>query len=68
MIPALKNLSLPMTRKLNPMRAQNLVYMAQTAVLTRLAIAVTRTWQNAPSKNLNPDASITEKYNSLWER
>lgn len=67
MISALKGLSLPITQKLIP-RRENLVYLAESAVLTRLAIAGMRTWQNAPSKNKNPDQSTLEKYNSLWER
>lgn len=68
MFSSLKGLSLPITSKLDPRNRANLLYMAETAVLTRLAIAGMRTWQNAPSKNKNPDASMQEKYNSLTER
>jgi hypothetical protein len=67
-ISAFKGVSLPITRKLNPLRRENLLYMAETAVLTRLSIALMRTWQNVPSKNNNPEASQLDKHKSLWER
>jgi hypothetical protein len=64
----LSGIALPITAKLNPLTPANWLYMAKSAVLTRLSIALMRTWQNAPSKNNNPLASPLEKHQSLWER
>jgi hypothetical protein len=63
----IRGLSLPITQKLLP-RRENLLYLAESAVLTRLAIAGVRTWQNNPRKNTNPEQTQLEKYNALWER
>lgn len=68
MLSKLSGLSLPITSKLNPLSQANWLYMAKSAVLTRLAIALMRTWQNLPNKNNNPQASPLEKHQSLWER
>lgn len=68
MISSLSGIALPITAKLNPRVQANWLYMAKSAVLTRLAIAGMRTWQNVPTKNKNPQSSPLEKYQSLWER
>lgn len=56
-----------MTRKLWP-TSKNMLYLASSAVLTRLGVAGARVWQSEPSKNHNPDYSEAEKYSALWER
>lgn len=45
-----------------------MLYLASSAVLTRLGIAGVRVWQNEPSKNHNPEYSKVDKYSALWER
>ncbi|WP_373531986.1 hypothetical protein [Vampirovibrio sp.] len=57
----------PITTKLLPLPG-NLVYLAEVAVLTRLATGVMRVLENRPSKQSDPHISEAQKKQSMAER
>lgn len=59
--------SLPITAKILPYQ-KNLVYLASTAVVTRMGIAGMRVWENRPSNNNNPDLTQNQKRQGVMER
>lgn len=58
---------LPITAKLIPLPG-NLIYLAEVAVLTRLATGVMRVLENRPSKQKDTDISEAQKKQSMVER
>lgn len=58
---------LPITSKLWP-RAGNLMYLAEVAVLTRLATGVARVMENRPSQQKDPNMSESQKKQAMSER
>ncbi len=63
MIPAFR-----MLPRLNPLKSENLLYLASSAVITRLTVAGIRVWENQPEKNNNPEYNKVDKFSTLWER
>lgn len=59
---------MPITSKLLPFRASNLVYLAEVAAITRLATGVMRVYENRPSQQKNPNVTPSEKRQALAER
>ena len=59
---------LPITFKMNPFNGRNLLYLAQIAVLTRIATGIVRVNQNKPSKLKDPRLSENEKRLAFIER
>lgn len=57
----------PITSKLWP-SSRNLMYMAEVAVLTRIATGIMRVMENRPSKQKDPRLSQNEKRQALVER
>lgn len=57
----------PITGKLWP-SSRNLMYMAEVAVLTRIATGIMRVMENRPSKQTDPKLSKNEKRQALVER
>lgn len=58
---------LPITSKLWP-RASNLLYLAEVAVLTRLATGVARVLENRPSRQKDPNVTEGQKKQAMTER
>lgn len=58
---------LPITSKLWPRRS-NLMYLAEVAVLTRLATGVARVLENRPAKQKDPNMTEGEKKQAMVER
>ncbi len=58
---------MPVTSKLVP-RPRNLMYLAEVAVLTRLATGLTRVLENRPSKQNNPTLTEGQKKQAMAER
>lgn len=58
---------LPITSKLIP-KPSNLVYLAEVAVLTRLATGVARVLENRPSKQNDPNVTEGQKKQAMVER
>ncbi len=63
----------PIASRLNVVKGgglngRNLVYLAEIAALTRLAIGAVRTYRNLPSKNDSVEISQNEKRKAFWER
>lgn len=61
-------LRFPITAKLKPVSAENVRYLAETAVLTRLMIGAVRVYQNKPNRNQDPDVSQLDKRKTFLER
>lgn len=63
----------PTLKKLAPIKGgrvntRNLVYMAEIALLTRLAVGVARISQSRPSKQTDPNLTQQEKKKAFYER
>lgn len=61
------SINLPIASKLVPY-PRNWMYLAEVAVLTRLATGIMRVLENRPSQQKNPNLSPNEKRQALMER